>query len=172
MAFDPTTLASTLVDLYANPLKPGSGIQPPSAASNPWTGGTVPALISAAPPVSAAGVNAINRAAGPAAANVAAAGGGGGMFAPFGNLSLSTTDAPPAWLAKNALAAYQAGNTKYFQHLLSDPTISGDPHLANFVRGLMAGDPSRVSEAQYYATNPSYNGWNNAAGDGIPGDGR
>lgn len=94
---------------------------------------------------------------------------GGGSYAPFGQPG---TDSPPAWLAQRALAAYQSGNTAYFAHLLADPTISGNQHLRNFILGLQQGDPARVKEAQYYAGNPSYNGWNNAAGDGIPGDGR
>ncbi len=93
---------------------------------------------------------------------------GGGVAAPFGGTG---SDGPPMWLAKNALAAYQRGDTKYKDHLLADPTIAGDPHLHNFIVGLFAGDPDRIKEANYYSTNPSYNGWNNAAGNGIPGDG-
>ena len=89
-----------------------------------------------------------------------------GVFAPFG----ITADAPPAWLAKNALDAYNRGDTRYRDHLLSDPTIANDPHLRNFVTGLFAGNQDRIAEAQHYATNPSYSGWNNAAGNGIPGD--
>lgn len=96
---------------------------------------------------------------------------GGGEYAPFGAAGVSGAKGPPAWMAKLVLQAYKDGNTKYMQHLLSDPGIAGNPHLANFIKGVFAGNADKIAEANYYATNPSYNGWNNAAGDGIPGDG-
>lgn len=101
--------------------------------------------------------------------------GHGGVTDVWGNPA--TQDGPSAWFAKAALNAYNSHNTAGLQHLLNAVTGPNGPqgsllnHYLNFIKGLMAGDPTRIQEAQYYATNPSYNGWNNAAGDGIPGDG-
>jgi hypothetical protein len=164
---------SVLSNLYGIPLKPGGvGTSAANATKNP----NAPWLEVLAPP-DAGGTGVAPQPGSTGPALIGNGGGvgpttspkpGGGVFAPFGS---SSSDGPPMWLAKNALAAYQAGNTKYRDHLLADPTIAGDPHLHNFIVGLFNGDPDRIKEAQYYSTNPSYNGWNNAAGNGIPGDG-
>lgn len=126
------------------------------------------------------GTSLVNNGINPAAVGVGASGGfggvnpgsgGGGMYAPFGENGAAGAKGPPMWLAKLVLQAYKSGNTAYEAHLLADPGIAGNPHLANFVKGVFAGNADKINEANYYATNPSYNGWNNAAGDGIPGDG-
>ncbi len=151
-----------------------TGTSGTGTVTNPWPGVTNPGATSgvpaASPGTSGAAVGGVSGFIGPGGGVYPQTSPlpGGGVSAPFGS---SASDGPPMWLAKNALAAYQRGDTKYRDHLLADPTIAGDPHLHNFIVGLFAGDPDRIKEANYYSTNPSYNGWNDAAGNGIPGDG-
>ncbi len=157
-------VVAALTDPFSSPLKPGN--QPGAASTN------APAWLSSLPEsvkpdTGGTALPAGYMAPGPYTLPVSDKP-GGGKDAPFGG---SSSDGPPMWLAKNALAAYQSGDTKYRDHLLNDPTIKGDYHLYNFVVGLFAGAADKIAEAKYYSTNPSYNGWNNAAGDGIPGDG-
>ena len=152
--------------VFDRPLQPGFAQVPSQQIGSvldalaPVTGAGSPALSPGGVPPSQGGTGTGTPAAGSSGGNA------------FMEQLMTTLKGPPAWLAKAALAAYQSGNTKYFNHLLSDPAIAGNPHLKNFVTGLMQGDPSRITEANYYATNPSYNGWNNAMGDGIPNDGK
>jgi hypothetical protein len=103
----------------------------------------------------------------------AASSGGGGVSSVWGNPS--SQDSVDAWFAKAVLKAQS--DPAYMQHLLSSVTGPNGPtgslltHYLNMIKGVMAGDPTWIKEATYYAGNPSYNGWNNAAGDGIAGDG-
>ncbi len=174
---DLATVVKALTDPFSSPLKPGG--QPGANPVAPWLevlsnpGGSTS---SGTNPSGSGGTGLGDRgtnlpagymAPGPYTLPVSDKP-GGGKDAPFGG---SSSDGPPMWLAKNALAAYQSGDTKYRDHLLNDPTIKGDYHLYNFVVGLFAGAADKIAEAKYYSTNPSYNGWNNAAGNGIPGDG-
>jgi len=147
---DPATLAVDAMSA-SSPTFPVTGVTPPGATSVPGVGSSNPRGLPTYLPTGSMPPGGLPTT---------------GVYAPFG----ITADAPPAWLAKNALDAYNRGDTKYRDHLLSDPTIAGDPHLKNFVVQLFQGNADRIAEAQHYATNPSYNGWNNAAGNGIPGD--
>jgi hypothetical protein len=71
----------------------------------------------------------------------------------------ATQDGPDAWFAKIVLAAI--GNPKQLQHILDSvngpngPEGSLKQHYLKLIQGVMAGDPDKIAEAKYYATNPS-----------------
>jgi len=92
-------------------------------------------------------------------------------FGPWGG---PNADGPPAWLAQEALKAYNAGDQARMKHLLDSATGPDGPkgtlghHIVNFLTELFAGSQDRIKEAMYYQTNPSIAGVPNFGG--TPGD--
>lgn len=185
MAFNGQDLATGLLDLYANPLKPGGS---PSGAEQSPNGAPPLALgqqgnplamwLQSLSPPDQGGSTALpppyggNQTPTPPGQPKPNAGGAN----PNGFMeNMANAEAPPAWMAKAALAAMANGTlAKYRDHLMSDPVLAANPHIRNWINGMVAGSQDRIAEAQHYSNVYGVPGvdYPIGAGDGIPNDGR